>query len=108
MNKEINLEKDPNNQGPDFEKLLYMNYLVHKPVLTMDECADYTDLSKHYLYKLTHNRQIPHFKPNVNKFYFKREELDAWLLSTKVDTIQSEEVAAKLYAKKLNKSIRGS
>ncbi|WP_337880901.1 helix-turn-helix domain-containing protein [Rheinheimera sp.] len=104
MSKDTNYPKDQSRQGYDLEKLLYMNYLVHKSVLTMDECADYTGLSKHYLYKLTHNRLIPHFKPNGKKVYFQREELDAWLSSNRVCTQREEGQLATTLANRLNRA----
>ena len=41
-----------------------------KSVLTIDEAAEYMGLKKSYLYKLTSERRIPHFKPNGKKIYF--------------------------------------
>lgn len=58
------------------EKLL----VGRKTVLTVDEAITYTGLSKSYLYKLTSAGTIPHYKPNGKHIYFKKEELDAWLL----------------------------
>ncbi|MBM7074387.1 helix-turn-helix domain-containing protein [Shewanella sp. 202IG2-18] len=51
----------------------------------MDECSDYTGLTKNYIYKLTHLKLIPHFKPNGKKLFFKRQDIDDWLLSNKVE-----------------------
>lgn len=58
-----------------------------KTFLSAEETAQYTGLSIKYIYKLTHSRQIPHYKPN-RKLYFKRDDLDAWLSSNKVEDAQ--------------------
>ena len=55
-----------------------------KQFLSVEECAEYTKLSTKYLYKLTHLKKIPHYKPN-RKIYFKRDEVDLWLMSHRVE-----------------------
>ncbi len=62
-----------------------------KEVLTLEEACAYTGLSKSKMYKHTHQREIPHYKPQGKKIYFKREELISWLLSNRVKTIQELE-----------------
>ena len=63
----------------------YQMSLNLKNVLTIDECSDYTGLTKNYIYKLTNLKLIPHFKPNGKKLFFKRQDIDDWLLSNKVE-----------------------
>jgi excisionase family DNA binding protein len=66
-----------------------------KKVLTFDEAAEYTGLSKSYLYKLTSTGRIPHFKPRAKMLYFNREELEGWLQQGKVKTAEEiEQIAA--------------
>lgn len=55
-----------------------------KQFLSAEEAAQYTGLSVKYIYKLTHAKQIPHYKPS-RKLYFKRDDLDAWLMSYRVE-----------------------
>ncbi|KWW44230.1 excisionase [Vibrio cholerae] len=52
-------------------------------VMTINECAQYTGLSVSYLYKLTHRKLIPFFKPMGKRLYFKRAEIDQWLMRNK-------------------------
>jgi len=93
----------------DIQKLIQHEFqritLNLKKVLTFDECVEYTGLSKGYIYKLTHGRMIPHFKPSGKKIYFDREEIDQWLLSNRVMT--TEEVQCNINSKTehLNKSL---
>ena len=71
--------------------------LSHKTVLTFDEVAIYTGLSKSYLYKLTSRSDIPFYRPNGKQLYFNKEEVDSWLLRNRVKTnqeIQSEASSA--------------
>lgn len=57
-----------------------------KEVLTLKEVADYTGLSKSYLYKLTMRQEIPHYKPSGKCIYFNRLEVEQWLQSNRVST----------------------
>lgn len=56
-----------------------------KSILTLDEAVLYTGLSKAYLYRMTSNREIPHFK-KCRKLYFKKSELEEWMLERKIPT----------------------
>ena len=71
-----------------------------KDALTFNEASMLLDLSKSYLYKLTHSRQIPHYKPNGKKIYFKRSDLENWLFRNRVSTANElEQQAEKLISK---------
>ncbi len=61
-----------------------------KETLTTEEAAEYLGVSTSTLYKYTMNREIPHFKPKGRMCYFKRKDLDEWMLSGPVAT--SEEL----------------
>lgn len=52
--------------------------------LTLEEAADYLDLSNSYLYKLTSAGKIPHFKPAGKKLYFRRSDLNEYLFQNRV------------------------
>jgi len=60
------------------EKLDEQN-LLQKAVLNFSEVCKYLDVSPSHLYKLTSQKQIPHFCPQGKKLYFRRDEIDAWL-----------------------------
>src|SRR5687767_11009450 len=68
-----------------------------KRVLTFNDLASYTGLSKSYLYKLTSTSQIPHSKPNGKHIYFDKEEIDSWLLRNKIQTADLQNNAAATY-----------
>ena len=52
--------------------------------LTLREAASYVDLSPHYMYKLTSNRKIAHYKTG-KRLYFLKADLDAYLLQNRVE-----------------------
>ncbi|MDR0456398.1 MAG: helix-turn-helix domain-containing protein [Treponema sp.] len=47
--------------------------------LTVDAAAEFTGLSKNYLYKLIHQKKIPHYKPTGGRVFFKPTELETFL-----------------------------
>lgn len=74
--------QDLSNQLGRVERLAAINA---KAVLDLDDTVLFTGFSKGHLYRLTSERQIPHYKKN-RKLYFKKTELEAWLLEEKVLT----------------------
>lgn len=62
--------------------------------LSFNEGAVYLNVSKSYLYKITHRRLIPFFKPLGKKIFFKRQDLEAFLLSNPVKTKEQLEQVA--------------
>jgi len=83
----------------ELEKLIKEHNLATREVLNFNETCDYLELSKSHLYKLTSQGAIPHYKPNGKKLYFKRTELDTWLLRNRFSS--KEEVAEKVDSFKL-------
>lgn len=68
-----------------------------KKVLTLNEVAIYTGLSKSHIYKLCCSNEIPFYKPQGKTNYFDREELEEWLLQNRVATneeIEQESINA--------------
>lgn len=66
-----------------------------KEVLTFEETARYMGMSKSYLYKLTMNRVIPHYKPMGKMCFFNRVEVEKWLQTNRVAT--SEEIDQRVF-----------
>ena len=71
-----------------------------KEVLTTDEAARYLGISKSYLYKLTMQQKIPHYKPLGKMCYFNREELEQWLQTNRVATDEEISQQAQQYCMK--------
>ena len=74
--------------------------VCQKEILTLDEAAQYTGMTKSALYKLTSTRQIPFSKPNGKNCFFKRTELEAWLMSNPVATTDELNDRAQAYCMK--------
>lgn len=64
--------------------------LTNKPILTVANLTAYTGYSKDTIHRLTSKRLIPHYK-REGRLFFKRDEIDRWLLADKVKT--QEEIA---------------
>ena len=79
------------------DKILIYSLLAAKSVLTLDDAALLTGLSKSYLYRLTCTHQIPHYKPNGKQLYFDRAELEAWMKQNRVATTKETEQQAIAY-----------
>lgn len=71
-----------------------------KEVLTSEETARYMGISRSYLYKLTMRQEIPHFKPMGKIVYFNRTEVEQWLQSNRVATVDEARVQAGAYCRR--------
>ena len=78
---------------------------LNKEIYNFNDACQFLDYSKSYLYKLTHSRQITHFKPNGKKLYFKRSDLEAYLLRNRVRTADEIEQEAIDYTMKKKATI---
>ena len=85
------MESDNMNRLADLITAKVIN--CTKEVLTADEAANYMGISKSYLYKLTMNKTIPHYKPMGKMVYFNRLELEQWLQSNRYST--DDEIASR-------------
>ena len=68
-----------------------------KEVLTTDEAASYMGVSKSYLYKLTMEKRIPHYKPMGKMCFFNRKEMERWLQANRVATDEELSQDAQAY-----------
>lgn len=66
-----------------------------KEVLTFQEALALLGISASMLYKLTHQRAIPFYKPNGKLIYFKKEDLMNWMLSNK--QLSNNEISEKVF-----------
>lgn len=89
----------------ELKKLIQEQGLLKKDVLNFNEAAQYLELSHSHLYKQTSSGEIPFYKPNGKKLYFKRTELDEWLLRNRSTTSEEiEQEAANYLIKKGRRS----
>jgi len=73
------------------EALIKKQYILIKDFLTLEEAAEYMQLSKSALYKLTSSKKIPYYVPGGKIIYFRRMELDDWLVFNRIAS--TEEVS---------------
>ena len=66
--------------------------------LTLKEAANYLSVSESTLYKMTSARTITFYKPNNGKIYFKRVDLNNWMLQNEVKSVtqREEDITAKI------------
>jgi excisionase family DNA binding protein len=88
MNNELIVQK-----LESIEKLLSEQNVLKKEILTVEEAANYLDVSLSHIYKLTYARIIPCYKPNGKKIYFRKSEVDEWMLKNRYSS--SEEIDRK-------------
>ena len=58
---------------------------VNEEVFDIKEATAYLKLSKSTMYRMTMDREIPHYKVG-KRLYFRKDELDAWINKGKVET----------------------
>ena len=68
--------------------LVKQQKLLAKNIFTLKEAAEYLKVSESQIYKLTHNRIIPHHKPTGKLIYFHKTDLDNFRLSNRVKSDQ--------------------
>lgn len=78
------------------DRISELTLIGAKNVLDLQEAAMFTGLSIGHLYRLTSGRKIPHFK-KVRKLYFKKSELEEWMLERKVLTEEEIDKKATTY-----------
>lgn len=74
------LEKDYQDLVAQLGELKRLILAGTKEVLSIEECSVITDLSVNHLYRLTSQRAIPFYKPQGGKIYFRKREVEDWLL----------------------------
>jgi excisionase family DNA binding protein len=74
--------------------------------LNLKEASKYIGITESYMYKLTSQKLIPHYKPYGKLIYFKKNELDRFVLKNKILTHTEMDVKAidKLMSMKGKKS----
>ncbi len=75
------MDTNVSTQLEELKKLIQEQNLLKKEVLTSKETSVYLGLSLGYLYKLTGKSKIPAYKPNNGKLYYRRMDLNRWMLS---------------------------
>lgn len=69
-----------NTENVDY--LQRVQIIALKEILSFKEALIYLDVSESFLYKLTHKKAIEFTKPNGGKIYFRKSDLDSWMLQS--------------------------
>ena len=65
-------------------------FQADREILNLKQCMAFTGFSRGFLYKMTSQRTIPHYKKG-KLLLFKKSEITEWLLEGKVKTKEEEE-----------------
>lgn len=79
----------------------------NEEVIPLNEAAEFLRVSKSCLYKKTSQKQIPYYKPpGCKRIYFRKKELEEWLLCNRVKTTMELEQDSKGYLSKKAKFLK--
>ncbi len=81
----------------EIKELLQKQNIHNKEFLSLEETSDYLQLSSSCLYKMTSKQEIPFYRPGGKKIYFRRIELDNWVLKSRVSSINDIELKVDNY-----------
>lgn len=83
------------------DELKTLTTVAAKETLSLDEVSQVFDLKKSYLYGLVHKKMIPCYKIGGGRLtFFKKSEVEAFLLGNRVGTIEEAEAEAAAYLAK--------
>ena len=91
------LEKINSNIGNNNVKNTYPE------IMDLTQLTNYLNVSKSYVYKMTHSNKIPHSKKG-KKLYFDKEVVTKWALETSIKTQEEMQDEANKYS--LKKKLR--
>ncbi len=84
--------------------LVRLQNTLQKNVLDMDEAVLFTGYKKSTLYQKCHKGELPYYKPSGKKAFFKKSDLEAFLLRYRIksnqeisDEVQNELMRSKKY-----------
>ena len=79
------------------ERIEQLTLMNAKDVFNVDDVAAYTGFAKGYIYKLMHLRQIPYYKGGGKCAYFRRDDINAWLLQNRIKSLSEIDSTAAAY-----------
>ncbi len=86
--------------------LIFLTMKKHnEEILSLNEAAKFLKSSKSFIYKMTSQKLIPHFIPGGKKIYFKKSDLEDWLLKNRISPISELETDTESYLCQTSKKI---
>ena len=74
-------------------------------ILILNEAAKFLCASKSFMYKMTSQKLIPHFIPSGKKIYFKKSDLENWLLKNRIPPTSELETDTESFLCQTSKKI---
>lgn len=74
---------------------------ISKQILSFNEAVDFMDVSKSFLYKMTSEGRITFFKPNNGKIYFRKVDLENWMMQNEQKSVEQ---FSEMYNRKISKN----
>ena len=79
-------------------RLIFLTMKQHnEEILSLNEAAKFLCASKSFMYKMTSQKLIPHFIPSGKKIYFKKSDLENWLLKNRIPPTSELEIDTEFY-----------
>ena len=78
------------------DRLETLTALSAKNVLDINDTAELTGYSVKYLRLLIAKREIPHYRRG-NRLYFNRDEIEDWMMGTRIPTKEEMNIKAMGY-----------
>jgi len=72
------------NELTEIKELLKKQIIQQKEFLTIKETVEFLNLSTSRLHKMTADKEIPHYKPVGKIIYLRRQELEQWIINSRV------------------------
>ncbi len=69
----------------------------NEEILSLSEAAKFLGASRSFMYKVTSQKFIPHYIPGGKKIYFKKSDLENWLLKNRIPSSYELEVDSESY-----------
>jgi len=75
--------------------------------LTLADAARYLGYEISYMYKITHYKLIPFYKPTPKKIFFLKSDLDNWIMSNKIRSKgEIKEISDSYLCNKISEKVR--
>jgi excisionase family DNA binding protein len=87
MSLEINSTMKIAEKLQNIQELLRIQKMQQKEILNSKEAQEYLNVSYSFLSKLTSKGEITYYKPSGKLNYFKKVDLDSWMLQNKQSNI---------------------
>ena len=89
----------------EIKELLKKQTIQQKEILTIAEASEFLELSASRLYKMTSNKEIPHYKPGGKKIYLNRNEIEGWILNSRVASVYEFDEKLDSYLSRTDKNL---